>query len=139
MAADPNRVIPPAVAGALNCLKAANKEENVKRFVLTSSSITVVQPQPDKEGIVLTSNSWNDEAVKKAWEEGSENPNKPVDVYAASKIESEKAIWEFYNDSNLCRSDLVVNTGEFDVCKPRPRIAQLKLHSSSRYELWKKP
>ncbi|RSL82240.1 hypothetical protein CEP52_017011 [Fusarium oligoseptatum] len=56
-------LITDAVAGAMNALKASNKQPSVKRFVLTSSSVAAVLPRPEVEGIVVTENTWNDEAV----------------------------------------------------------------------------
>ncbi|KAF4959266.1 hypothetical protein FSARC_10782 [Fusarium sarcochroum] len=98
-------MITESIASAVNALKAANKESSVKRFVLTSSSTAAVLPQPDVEGIVVTENTWNDEAVAAV--------NSTADwytVYAASKTEAERAVWDFYRNDETRRSDLIVNT-----------------------------
>ncbi|EEU33936.1 uncharacterized protein NECHADRAFT_55822 [Fusarium vanettenii 77-13-4] len=97
-----------AVVGAMNALKAANKQPSVKRFVLTSSSVAAVFPRPEVEGIVVTENTWNDEAVAAA--QGSSSPAHWYVAYASSKTEAERAVWGFYYKDQSRRSDLVVNT-----------------------------
>ncbi|KAI0167769.1 hypothetical protein BJ166DRAFT_577348 [Pestalotiopsis sp. NC0098] len=107
--ADTDLVIKTAVSGALNALKAANEEPSVKRFVLTSSSVAATFPSTDQPGVILGPESWNEEAVDLA----ANGPSNPVQqswaAYAASKTLAEKAVWEF-SRTNVCRSDLVVNT-----------------------------
>jgi Nucleoside-diphosphate-sugar epimerases len=51
---DPNTVIPTAVGGAINVLKAASKHGLVKRVVLTSSSTAALIPKPNVKDIVVT-------------------------------------------------------------------------------------
>ncbi|KAM0553255.1 hypothetical protein ACHAPJ_007544 [Fusarium lateritium] len=94
-----------AVASAVNALRAANRESSVKRFVLTSSSTAAVLPEPDVEGIVVTEDTWNDEAVA-----ASHSAADWYTVYAASKTEAERAVWNFYHNDRTRRSDLIVNT-----------------------------
>ncbi|KAK2685732.1 hypothetical protein QWA68_015287 [Fusarium oxysporum] len=101
-------LITAAVAGATNALKASNKQPSVKRFVLTSSSVAAVLPRPEVEGIVVTENTWNDEAVAAA--QGPSSPAQWYVAYAASKTEAERAVWDFYYKDQSRRSDLVVNT-----------------------------
>lgn len=75
---DPNKVIPPSIKGALDLLKLAANEPTVKSFVLTSSSTAAYSPRPNTP-MTITSDSWNEWAVKKAW---ADNPHGWV-VYAA--------------------------------------------------------
>ncbi|KAL2688938.1 hypothetical protein Neosp_002988 [[Neocosmospora] mangrovei] len=94
-----------AVVGAMNALKASNKQPSVKRFVLTSSSVAAVLPRPEVEGIVVTENTWNDEAVAAA--QSSSSPAHWYVAYASSKTEAERAVWDFYHKDQSRRSDLV--------------------------------
>lgn len=85
--ANPNDVIPSVVASVKEIMQAADKESTIKRFVYTSSSTAALSPQPDVE-IPVTTDTWNDAAVKAAW--GS-SPN-PWNVYAASKTSGEQEV-----------------------------------------------
>ncbi|EQB59219.1 NAD dependent epimerase/dehydratase [Colletotrichum gloeosporioides Cg-14] len=105
---DPESVIPSSINGAMNALKAANRSPTVKRFVLTSSSVAAALPKPGQKGEEVTTTSWNIESVAVAW--GKPHPHQAWHVYAASKIEAERAVWKFYNQDKSCRPDLVVNT-----------------------------
>lgn len=109
---NPQDVIPTSIAGATNALKAANKSPSVKRFVYTGSGTAVLVPKPDQEGIEVSSESWNDESVESAWKEGGDATLRPYHVYAASKVEAERAVWNFQRSDPRRRADLVVNTGE---------------------------
>ena len=87
---NPNNVIPAAIAGAVNALKAAYAEPGVKRFVLTSSATAVVWPSPDQPGTIVTEDTWNEDAVKRAWAEPPYKPERALAVYAASKTQAEQ-------------------------------------------------
>ncbi|EWZ81100.1 hypothetical protein NW765_015581 [Fusarium oxysporum] len=97
-----------AVAGATNALRASNKQPSVQRFIFTSSSVAAVLPRPEVEGIVVTEDTWNDEAVMAAHD--SPSPAQWYVAYAASKTEAERAVWDFFHKDQSRRSDLVVNT-----------------------------
>ncbi|KAF6829002.1 aldehyde reductase ii [Colletotrichum musicola] len=105
---DPESVIPSSINGAMNALRAANSSPSVKRFILTSSSVAAALPKPDQKSTEVTANSWNIESVAIAW--GKSHPHQAWHVYAASKIEAERAVWRFYNQDKSRRLDLVVNT-----------------------------
>ncbi|KAM0492547.1 hypothetical protein ACHAP8_009902 [Fusarium lateritium] len=107
--ADPNAVIPQAIAFALNALKSAYNEPSVKRFVLTSSSSAAVLSTPGAPGIKVDEDSWNDAAVKAAWADPPYTPERGGIVYAASKTEAEREIWKFHKENRNRRPDLVVN------------------------------
>jgi nucleoside-diphosphate-sugar epimerase len=96
---DPNEGVPVVVEGSLNALRAAASEPSVKRVVLTSSSTAVLSPQPNKE-IVVTTDTWNDGAIKDAWAPPPyEGLQRRLDVYSASKTEGEQAAWKFVKDN----------------------------------------
>ncbi|KAJ7676881.1 NAD-P-binding protein [Mycena polygramma] len=84
-------VVPPTVKGTIEVLNSAAKEPGIKSVVYTSSSAACLLAQPDKV-IVVTEDTWNESAVAEA--HGNPNPD-PVVVYAASKTEAEKAVWQF--------------------------------------------
>ncbi|KAB2572771.1 NAD-dependent epimerase/dehydratase terH [Lasiodiplodia theobromae] len=106
---DPNKVIPSAVDGTLNALKTANDEPTVKRFVITSSSLAASLPNLSTE-VIVTKDSWNEQAIRAARADPPYLPERSEAVYAASKALAEKAAWNFYHDDPSNRSDLIVNT-----------------------------
>ena len=85
----PDEVIPIAVKGATNVLDSAVKEPKVKSVVLTSSSTSVLSPEPGKV-IKATKDMWNDKAIADAEAGGADG----FVVYSASKTQAEKAFWE---------------------------------------------
>lgn len=104
---DPTMVIAPTVAMATAVLKAAKKAGVCKRFVFTSSSSTVWMPTPDTK-FRLDKDTWNTATLAKV--RSMTPPYRPGgfgDVYAASKIEAEKAVWKFVVEEV---PDFVVNT-----------------------------
>ncbi|KAJ5781276.1 hypothetical protein N7457_006436 [Penicillium paradoxum] len=92
---NPEEVIPWVLRAIHNLLEAASRNCDIQRVVMTSSAITALFPQPDKEGIVVHEDTWNEEAVKGAWNPDTPKPVKGVFCYAASKIEAEKAAWKW--------------------------------------------
>lgn len=108
---NPNNVIPATIAGAVNALKAAYAEPSVKRFIFTSSSTAVVMPAFDKPGIIVTEETYNEEAVKEAWADPPYGTERSAVVYAASKTQSEQEVWKYHKEHRSERPDLVVNTG----------------------------
>lgn len=85
----PNEVIPPAVNGTLNILKAAREEPSVNSLAITSSGVAAVSLAANTKKVV-TSDTCNDEVLS----EVRTNPSPdPYDVYAASKTAAEKALW----------------------------------------------
>ncbi|KAL1847265.1 hypothetical protein Daus18300_014000 [Diaporthe australafricana] len=103
---DSDLVIGNAVKGVLHALQAAKKEgKGMKRFVYTSSSTAAILPKPG-EAFTVTAESWNDEAVEMAWAEKTGEKDAFV-VYAASKTESEKAVWKWAREHE---HEFVINT-----------------------------
>ncbi|KDN59917.1 putative NAD dependent epimerase/dehydratase [Colletotrichum sublineola] len=109
---NPHEVIPITVAGSLNALKAAYSEPGIKRFVLTSSSATVVPADSKvyKQPHVITHDTWSADAVELAHAPPPYTPDRFVIIYSASKIESEKAVWEYHREHRQARPDLVINS-----------------------------
>jgi len=94
---DPEQVIGSVVAGVEAFLRAAAKEESVKRFTLTSSSTAALVPRPGVE-LTVETDTWDDEAVEVAWKRRGQSigvNSYPFVVYAASKTEGERAMWKF--------------------------------------------
>ncbi|KAM0451770.1 hypothetical protein ACHAO4_005727 [Trichoderma viride] len=108
---DPNVVIPIAVQGTINVLEAAAKQASITRFVITSSSAALHIPEPNKKGVKVDENSWNEAAIKLAWS-GNLTGNVPAGlegavVYSASKTEAEKAAWKWVQEN---KPNFVLNT-----------------------------
>jgi nucleoside-diphosphate-sugar epimerase len=95
---DPNQMIPGVIAGSLNAMKAAAKEPSVKAVVLTSSSWACATPIPNVE-YHIDSKLWNEDAVKAAWAPPPYEQDRLMAVYAASKVEGEKACWKFMEEN----------------------------------------
>lgn len=110
--ADPNKVIPPTIAGALNALKSAYAEPSVKRFVLTSSSTAAIIPTRDQGRVVITHDSWNERAVKEAWADPPYDGARSLWTYGASKTQAEQEVWKYHKENRHKRPDLVVNAGK---------------------------
>jgi nucleoside-diphosphate-sugar epimerase len=104
----PEEIIPTAVTGALNALKAAAKESSVKRVVITSSSLAATMPKPNVE-FSISEESFNDEAVQKAWNfpEGEDPSLRGIYLYGASKTQAEKESWRWVREN---RPKFVFNT-----------------------------
>ncbi|KAF9783591.1 hypothetical protein IL306_009114 [Fusarium sp. DS 682] len=107
---NPNNVIPKVVSFAITALKAAYAEPSVKRFVLTSSSAAAVFSIPGVPGVKVNEESWCEFAVQKAWADPPYTPDRGGLVYAASKVQSEQAVWKYYKEHKSEKPDLVVNT-----------------------------
>ena len=98
-----DEVVGDAVQGALSVLESASKESTVKRFVFTSSSTAATLPKPGQKFTVYK-DSWNDEAIKLAHEK---NPD-PFIVYAASKTQAEREVWNWAEKN---KPSFIVNAG----------------------------
>jgi len=95
---DPSDVIPPVVESIKTALEAAKKSASVKAFVLTSSSWATKSAESNIEEYIDT-NSWNDEAVKLAWDTSKTN-KPPTTVYSASKVEAERSLWKWAKEND---------------------------------------
>jgi nucleoside-diphosphate-sugar epimerase len=94
-------VIPTAVNGCLNALKASANTPSIKRFVFTSSSIAATMPRPNVE-FEINDQSWNDVVIQKGWNHPEDEPAalKGWYLYGALKTETEKAAWKFMKEED---------------------------------------
>lgn len=111
---NPHKVIPNAVAFAVNALQAAYATPSAKRFVFCSSSTAAVLSVVDRPGIRVDAGTWNEDAVKEAWADPPYTPDRAHAVYSASKTLAEQAVWRYYEEHVAARPDFVVNTGQSD-------------------------
>ncbi|CAG8019496.1 unnamed protein product [Penicillium olsonii] len=96
---DPSVLIPNAIKATLNLLNAASKHPTIKQVVLTSSSTAAYTPSPNEERIVVTQDTWNDSAVKAAWDEHTPSQAKGYYVYIASKTETERMAFKWVEEN----------------------------------------
>ncbi|PLB46252.1 NAD(P)-binding protein [Aspergillus steynii IBT 23096] len=94
---DPQVVIPKVLAATLNTLKAAAKAHGVKRVVLTSSVVAAFPNSVDGTNSIL--DTWNDAAVKAAWDPNTPDAIKSAVTYAASKVVAEQAAWKWVEEN----------------------------------------
>ena len=103
---DPHAVIPVVVAAARNAASAAAKEPGIVRLVYTSSSTSITTPHPGKRFTISTQN-WNDKSIEEAWKPPPYEPSRGYAVYAASKAQAERAMWDFVKEQ---KPQFVFNT-----------------------------
>lgn len=95
---DPNEVITPVITGVRSILRSANHpSSSVKRFVLTSSSCAVLDPSLNVP-LTVGKQTWNLKSIDRAWAPPPYLPDRAGAVYAASKTEGEKALWQFVKE-----------------------------------------
>lgn len=94
---DPNQVITPMLEGLRSILTSAAREPSVQRFVLTSSAIACLTPQPGKVTNVDV-NTWNDSSIERAWAPAPYEAERCWDVYAALKTSVERELWKFVKE-----------------------------------------
>lgn len=104
---NPNEVITPSIAGAVNALEAAHKEVNLKRFVLTSSVGAAVSCYRGERNEV-TSDSWNMLDFDDAWAPEPYDDGRVHAVAASSKMQTEAAVWRWYHRR---KPHFILNTG----------------------------
>ncbi|CAG8397788.1 unnamed protein product [Penicillium salamii] len=97
---DPKVRAPKAIEATLNILKAASTQPDIKAVVLTSSSTAAYTPRPDGEVRTITQDTWNNEAVKMAWDEGTPLQAKGYSVYVACKTEAERSAFKWVEENN---------------------------------------
>jgi nucleoside-diphosphate-sugar epimerase len=100
-----DEVVPPTVQGYRSLLNAAHSQgDAIKRVVVTSSSIALGTPNldPSKPTQHFDVKTWNDASL----EEAKVKPN-AVNIYAASKVLSERFTWDFVKEN---KPSFIVNT-----------------------------
>ncbi|KAF4827515.1 NAD-dependent epimerase/dehydratase terH [Colletotrichum tropicale] len=88
-------VIPPVIESDTSILEAAAHEPSVKSFVYTSSIAAAVDIAPGAKAQHAGPDAWNEKAVAIAWAQPPHPENHWHMVYQASKVEAEKAVWDF--------------------------------------------
>lgn len=96
---DPNEVIPQTIAGATSILNSALKQPSVKAFVYTGSIASALLYDPGNNTHVER-DTWNKEAIKRAWAPPPYDSSRSLAVYQASKTEAEMAVFKFLADEN---------------------------------------
>ncbi|KAF2249997.1 NAD(P)-binding protein [Trematosphaeria pertusa] len=93
---DPSVFIPPVIKATVNVLESAAKEPKVKNVVYTSSVVAMAHQVPG-EPRVLDKHSWNEYALKEAWNPDAKEEGlaRMLVNYACSKAASEKACWDW--------------------------------------------
>ncbi|KAL5374910.1 hypothetical protein DPSP01_011579 [Paraphaeosphaeria sporulosa] len=91
---DPNNVIPVSISCVVNLLEAAMKEPSVREFVITSSLVSATLPVPGNTTRVER-DTWNEMVLEMAWAPPPYEAERGGIVYAASKVATEKAFWDF--------------------------------------------
>ena len=81
----------------LGVAKAATRFPEIKSLVITSSIVAVYMLQ--YEDVDVNLKEYNDLAVKYARELPIDNPMKGGATYAATKVLSEKALWEWVDEN----------------------------------------
>ncbi|KAF2859135.1 aldehyde reductase [Piedraia hortae CBS 480.64] len=89
---DPEEVITPTLAGALNILEAAAGEPEMLRFVYCSAAAAAATYQSGRVEEV-TSESWNMASFGEAWDLPPYGPERAWAVYCSSKVQTEQAVW----------------------------------------------
>ena len=108
---DPNEVIAPSIAGALNALEAAMKEPSVRRFVYCSATAAAVSQGTAMRNEV-TNESWNMSAFKTAWEPPPYEHDRAWAVFSSSKMQAEQAVWRWYRRN---KPIFTLNTGKCEL------------------------
>jgi dihydroflavonol-4-reductase len=88
-------LVDPAVNGTLNVLNSCLKSNKVRRVVITASAASIYDPSQVAKGKVFTEEDWNTASSL------TQNP------YWYSKVEAEKAAWDFTKKNNA-HFDLIV-------------------------------
>ncbi|KAK8232313.1 NAD dependent epimerase/dehydratase [Phyllosticta capitalensis] len=105
---DATKVVPPSLTSMMNILESAAKTPSIKRFVLTSTAMTA-RALDMHDPVVLTQDSWNYDSLVNAWMPPPFEMGRGLEVYAAAKVASEKAMWKFAEERKpgfVCNSVL---------------------------------
>ncbi|KAI1313539.1 hypothetical protein F5Y03DRAFT_336937 [Xylaria venustula] len=89
---DPEEVVKPAVKAVISIMTSALNEPTVKRFVYTSSSAAATLPKPNQI-FTIDKDLWNTDVDRYTREKGD-----PLLVYCASKVQAERAVWNFVEE-----------------------------------------
>jgi nucleoside-diphosphate-sugar epimerase len=101
---DRETIVNSVLKGYTSILDAANSEKAIRRFVLTSSSIAIVGSNPTEKHQIADDKTWFDAAV----EQSKTSPN-GGNIYATSKVLSEKAAWDYQKKNKPAFSITAIN------------------------------
>lgn len=87
-------------------------------------------PYPNKK-FTIEHDSWDEPAVEQAWAPAPYEPTRAYAVYAASKTQTEQALWKFVKEQ---KPGYVLNTGMTH--RRFFLVADLITDSSARYDTW---
>ncbi|KAJ6483972.1 hypothetical protein C8R45DRAFT_931428 [Mycena sanguinolenta] len=117
-------VVRSVVQATMGLMKAAAKVSSVKSFVLTSSRITIFNPDYEQPEISPKLDQWGEHFVDAAKQTPDDHPMKGVLIYAASKVQGEHTAWDYYISArpsyafNVVLPDLVISP----VFNPTPGV-----------------
>ncbi|KAK8059012.1 hypothetical protein PG994_009460 [Apiospora phragmitis] len=94
----PRETIDGTVAATVGLMREAAKFPSVKAFTLTSSRVAAFNPPTREERLRVASNMFLHDAAERALATPAIDPDLPSLSYQASKVEGEKAAWEFYRN-----------------------------------------
>ncbi|KAF2481149.1 flavonol reductase [Neohortaea acidophila] len=103
---DPNLVVTPTIAGALNALEAAAREPRVVRFVYTSSVAASIS-HARGERYEISSHTWNMTDFNVAWAAPPYERERALSVRGSAKMQTEAAIWRWHE---VNKPTFVLNT-----------------------------
>ncbi|KAK8100636.1 hypothetical protein PG999_011010 [Apiospora kogelbergensis] len=92
----PKETIDGTVAATVGLMREAAKVPSVKAFTLTSSRVAAFNTPAPGEHLQVTSDMFADDAAGRALSMPASDPGLPSMSYQASKVEGEKAAWEYY-------------------------------------------
>ncbi|KAI0972448.1 hypothetical protein F4678DRAFT_471957 [Xylaria arbuscula] len=98
---DPEEVVKPAVNSVKSIMTSAMGEPTVRSFVYTSSSVATTMAKPNQE-FIIDKDLWNTDVDALVTEKAD-----PGLVYSASKVQAERAVWDFAKEHS---PNFAVNT-----------------------------
>ncbi|WZH50047.1 Epimerase domain-containing protein [Fusarium acuminatum] len=96
---DPNKIIPPSIAGIQAIMPAAAKDPSVKEVVFTSSIMAVKLPTLSDETIRVGRDTWNDYVMELASAPPPYDDSNSMNAYAAGKVAAEKEVWRWVEEN----------------------------------------
>lgn len=96
---DPNKIIPPSIAGVQAIMSAAAKEPSVKEVVFTSSIMAVALPVLSGKTTRVGRDAWNDHVMELASALPPDDPSNSMIAYAAGKVAAEKELWRWTEEN----------------------------------------
>ncbi|KAE8413124.1 NAD dependent epimerase/dehydratase [Aspergillus pseudocaelatus] len=98
---NPDAVIPWVIDAIRTILEVASKHSTIRRVVLTSSSrACYTATRASTRGVKIDENTWNEAAIRAAWDPTTPDEEKAYIVYSASKAESERYAWKWVEENH---------------------------------------